>query len=99
MRYYYICIKDLLGMYKDELGLLFLQRPVEGSFFSFESGISQQNGKLASFENPEYVKATIKIDRIGAEYILSQERFDFDDKYIFDFAKSFCIGASISYKE
>ena len=49
--------------------MLFLKKPLGGTFFEFKESIARQNGALMSFENPYYVRATIKLDEDGESYV------------------------------
>lgn len=95
MREYYSKNQQSFGEYKDELSMLFIQRPFDGLFSEFRRAISKQNGWYLSFINPDYVIADIKISNKDAEYTLNQEDLAINTKFIFDYAKAFCDGAQV----
>jgi hypothetical protein len=95
MQQYFYSNKDSLGRYKDELAMLFIKQPFEGVYSEFRKAFTKQNGWFIAFENPEYIKASIKLDENGATYILNNNDLDIDKEHLFKFAEAFCKGASI----
>ncbi len=98
MQQYFHLNRNVLGSHANELSMLFLKKPMGGTFFEFREGIARQNGSLMSFENPHYISATIKLDEIGANFILDQDNLDISREQILGFSKAFCEGAEIDYE-
>jgi len=98
MRIYFQSNREHLGMYSNELSMLFLRNPLSGKFSEFREGIELQNGGLLAFENPKYIQATIKLDEEGASFILNQDNLDVSEKHLLEFSKAFCKGAEIYYQ-
>jgi hypothetical protein len=84
-----------LGKYSNELAMLFLKNPQGGVFSELRRGIQRQNGGLVSFDNPYYVRAEIKLEQEGADYILKQKNIDIANEHLYEFSKAFCDGAGI----
>ena len=95
MQDYFLKNRNQLGARSNELAMLFLKNPLSGKFAEFKEGIEQQNGGLMTFDNPNYVKATIELDESGADYILGQDNIDIPKEMLFQFSKAFCKGAEI----
>ena len=89
-------IKPNLGKYKHEIGMLFIRNPIGGIFDEFRKGISNQNGLLMTFENPDFVFATINIDEKDIEYILNRGDIDISNDVMISFAESFREGAGLN---
>ena len=98
MRQLFSQITDKMGSRVNELSMLFLRNPMGGIYTEFKEGIARQNGGLLSFENPQYVSATIKLDESGARYILDSKNLDIETETILDFSREFCKGAGITIK-
>jgi len=88
-------LKPTLGKYKDEISMLFIRNPIDGIFDEFKSGISNQNGLLMTFDNPDFVNAVIKMDDKDSEYILNRGDIDINNDVMASFARSFCEGAKL----
>ena len=97
MQEYFQRKRNTLGCHTNELSMLFLKHPIGGAFFELREGIARQNGRLMTFENPYYIHATIKLDDIGADFILNQDSLDISNEQILDFSRAFCNGAGLSY--
>lgn len=97
MQQYFHAHRDILGNHVNELAMLFLKKPMGGTFFEFRESIARQNGILMSFENPYYVSGTIKLDEDGADFILSQDNLDVSNEQILGFSAAFCDGAGIPH--
>lgn len=98
MQQLYIDNYDELGKYGKELGKLFLKRPLGREFAEFEGVITSFNGSLLAFENPSYIKADIKVDEDGADYVLNRNELGIDQRILYEFTSSFCKGARIAYR-
>ncbi len=98
MQQYFYEHRNSFGDYANELAMLFLRNPLGGLFLEFKEGIARQNGKLMSFENPYYVKAIIKLDKDGADFILNQVDLNIQEEQIIGFSTAFCEGAGIPYE-
>ena len=98
MQQYFYNHRSILGSHANELAMLFLKKPLGGTFFEFKESIARQNGALMSFENPYYVRATIKLDEDGADFILNQRNLDISNEQILRFSAAFCDGAGIHYE-
>ena len=96
MQEYFQRKRNTLGCHANELAMLFLKHPIGGAFFEFREGIARQNGGLMTFENPYYVRAAIKLDNSGADFILNQDSLDISNEQILDFSRAFCNGAGIT---
>lgn len=97
MQEYYLINRYTLGIYEDELSMLFIKRPFDGLFSEFKRVISTHNGWYLNLINPDYVIATIKITEKDAEYTLRQEELSIDRNYLFGFARAFCEGAGVKF--
>jgi hypothetical protein len=89
-------IKYDMGVYADELSLLFIRNPIDGSFDEFKNGVSDQNGRLLTFQNPEYISAKINTNTRGAEYILNSGDIGVSREAFISFADCFLKGANIA---
>jgi len=98
MQVYFHKNRTQLGKYSNELAMLFLKNPLEGTYSEFKEAIGRQNGSLMSFDNPHYVHAKIILDEEGAKYILSQKNTYISKEQILQFSREFCIGAGIPIK-
>jgi hypothetical protein len=95
MQAYFKKNRDQLGKYSNELAMLFLRNPLEGKYSEFKKAIGRQNGRLMSFDNPNYVHATIILDKEGVDYILRKDNIYISEKHIQQFCIAFCNGADI----
>jgi len=62
---------DSFGDAADDLSLLFIKNPYQGVYSRFRDGISELNGELVSFVNPEYVRCIVKMSTMEAQYLIS----------------------------
>lgn len=84
-----------MGAVANEIAMLFIRNPYEGSFTRFRDAISEQNGMYISFENPDYEKAIIKITNEDAEIILHDENLQISNESLMAYTHEFCQGAGI----